>query len=142
MQRERCDLVGRYPGGLGGLPAGPHGEWLGGLADQGLVAPAAVIVVEQAVDANYARGRAALLGSLPHRRLDGRLVAVPRPTRRSPRAAVMAPLDPPDQQNERSPGTVRRPDQQPGRAVPSPVPVVLVAADPAISIALRHFSRR
>src|SRR5262249_42886632 len=142
MQRERCHVVGRYPGGLGGLPAGPHGERLGCLADQGLVAPAAVIVVEQAVDANHAGGRAALLGGLPPRRLGGGLVAVPRPARRSPRAAVMAPLGPPDEQNERPPGTVRRPDQEPGRAVPPPVPVVSVAADPAVSVALRHSSRR
>src|SRR5439155_15328297 len=141
MQRERRDVVGRYPGGLGGLLAGPHGERLGGLADQGLVAPAAVIIVEQAVNVNHTRRRAALLGGLPYRRLGRRLVAVPRPARRPPGAAVMAPPGPPDEQNERPPGTVRCPDQQPGRAVPSPVPVVLVAADPAVAIALRHFSR-
>src|SRR5262249_25108858 len=131
--------------------AGPHGERLRGLPDQGLVAPPAVVVVEQAADADHAVRRTTLLGGLPHRRLGGRLVAVPRPPAPAPGGPLMAPPRPPhpppppapaDKPNERAPGTVRRPDQQPGRAVLAPVPVVLAAADPAIPIALRHSSRR
>ena len=92
-------------------PVGRGSAGATGLAEHGAVRPAAVVVDEHTGRAHRGRLDAGLLGGLPQRRGDRRLVAVAGAARQSPGAALVAPPGPVLQDDP-----VRRPGPARGRA--------------------------
>ena len=108
------------------------------LGEHGRVGPAAVIIGEDPARAHRIRRHAALLGRLPQRRRQRRLMAVSRPAGQPPGAAVVTPPGPALEQ-DRSAGHER---EQSRRPEPAPVPVTELAADPAVPVPASHGARR
>ena len=98
-----------------------------------------MVVVEEAVDPYRIRRHRALLGRFAEGGPGSGLVAVPGTTRQRPSAALMAP-DRAMLQQHRG-GTVGSwgPQQQTGRAVPTPIVGAAVGYHPSVTVAMHAF---
>ena len=137
VQGELRDVRGVVPHDVDALAARwPGQQSVGRGRDDRDVGPAAVVVVIATVDAHLVAVDRALLGGFAQGPLDRRLVARPRPTEQSPGVAEMTPLRPVLQQHLARTRGGSPVGEQPGGAVPTPVPVTRRAHHPAVAVAV------
>ena len=136
VQREGVDRRYRHPTQLQRLVLGSQSDVGDQLGQHRGVDPAAVVVLELTEDADGLDHDAGLLLGLAQRCCDGILVAVPGAARHPPGVAGRGPRGPMLQQHRGLVGVAAVDQQQPGRAVPSPVPMTVAAPDPAVPVML------
>ena len=93
-----------------------------------------MIIDEQVTHADHGRIEPCLLGGLAQRGSAHVLMAVTSTAGQAPGVAVMTPGRTVLQQDPDDAGVVDRVQQQPGRAVPAPMPMTAGASPPAVAI--------